>query len=62
LTIYDLLGREVVALIDEECPAGSHAIDWKGEDQFGKRLGSGVYFYRIDAGDFHSTRRMILVR
>ena len=57
LKIYDLLGREVAALIDGILPGGTHSIHWEAGDRAG-----GVYFFRLTAGDFHQTKRMLLVR
>lgn len=57
LKIYDLAGREIVALVDEERPAGRHrvAIDPGA-------LPSGLYFYRIEAGAFSQPRRLVVVK
>ncbi|MFH1845477.1 MAG: T9SS type A sorting domain-containing protein [bacterium] len=57
LNLYDLTGRMVATLIDEDLPAGEHSIVLKSD-----RLASGVYFYRIQAGDFVQSRRMMLVK
>ena len=57
LKIYDLLGREVKTLVNEEKKAGYHSIDFNGSD-----LPSGIYFYRLQTGDFVQTRKMILLK
>jgi subtilisin-like proprotein convertase family protein len=57
IAVYDLLGREVAVLANEMKDAGSHDVIFDGSG-----LASGVYFYRIQAGDFAETRRMLLVR
>ncbi len=62
LAVYDLLGREVEILVDEIQTAGGHAVDWNGVDHAGQRVGNGVYFYQIKAGEFISTRRMVLLK
>lgn len=62
LRVYDLLGREVVALVDEVRAVGHHTVDWNGVDQAGQRVGNGVCFYQIKAGEFISTRRMLLLK
>src|SRR4029077_16665540 len=49
LAIYDLLGREVVALAQAELEAGRYERIWKGADQVGRPVGPGVYFARMDA-------------
>jgi phosphatidylserine/phosphatidylglycerophosphate/cardiolipin synthase-like enzyme len=57
LKIYDVLGREVAALLDEKKPAGAYSVSW-----IPGHLPSGVYFYRLQAGSFVETRKMLLVR
>ena len=57
LKVYNLLGQEVAALVDEEKPAGRYEARW---DAAG--LPSGVYFYRLQAGAFVETNKMILIR
>ena len=62
LRIYDIQGRSTATLIDETLPAGSHAVSWDGRNQSGVPLASGVYFYRIETGDFVKTERMVLLK
>ena len=62
LKIFDLSGREVITLMDQEQIAGTHETFWDGRDQNGYAATSGVYFYRIRASDFDQTKKMILVR
>ncbi len=57
LIVYDVLGREVARLVHEELRAGTHRARFDAGN-----LPSGVYFYRIQAGDFHSTHRMTLLK
>jgi acyl-CoA thioesterase I len=57
LKIYDLLGREIKTLVQEVIPAGIHSVRY---DATG--LNSGMYLYRINAGRFHQTRKMVLLR
>jgi len=57
LKVFDLLGREITTLVDEIRPAGSYSVEWNGEDR-----SSGVYFYRLQAENFSSTRRMQLLK
>jgi hypothetical protein len=57
LKIFDALGREISTLVDEQLPAGSYELSF---DATG--LSSGVYFYQIKAGEFISTKKMILLR
>jgi hypothetical protein len=57
LVVFDLLGREVVTLVNEAKQAGSYSIDFNGST-----LSSGIYFYRITTGDFTATKKMLLVK
>jgi hypothetical protein len=62
LSVYDVLGREIVGLMAGEQAAGRYRIRWDGRDRTGKQVTSGVYFYRIEAGEFTAVRKMLLVR
>ena len=57
LRIFDILGREVATLVNEREDAGEHTVQWNAEG-----YPSGVYFYRIVAGDFLETRKMVLMK
>jgi hypothetical protein len=57
LAVYDLLGREVAVLVNELTMPGNHEVQF---DPIG--LSSGVYFYRLRAGDFVETKRLVLLR
>jgi hypothetical protein len=62
LNIYNVLGQVVRTLVNEELPAGLHSVVWDGKNEQASDVASGVYFYRIKAGDFESTMRMTLLR
>jgi hypothetical protein len=62
LRIYDAAGRLVASLLEESRPAGNYTAEWNGRGESGNPLSSGVYFYRLTAGDFEETRKMILLR
>ena len=62
LVIYDVLGREVRRLINTKLQAGNHIAVWDGKNHFGKHTGTGMYFYRLKAGNFLKTRKMILLK
>jgi len=55
--IYDILGREVQSLVNEELKPGSYEVEFDGS-----KLSSGVYYYRMNAGDFADTKKMILAK
>lgn len=57
LTIYNVLGQEVTTLVNRDMEAGSHTIEWDASS-----VSSGVYFYRIQAGDFNQTKKMMLLK
>jgi hypothetical protein len=57
LSIYDLLGRRIEALVDTYQPAGNYHITWNACD-----VASGVYFYKLQAGDYAEMRRMMLLK
>ena len=62
LKVYNTLGQRVRTLIDEEKEAGSHSTRWDGKDALGEMVASGIYFYRLTAGEFAETRKMVLLR
>jgi hypothetical protein len=62
LDIYNLLGQRVITLYDGSAPAGYLELRWNGRDQAGRPVGSGVYFYRMVAGDFQQVRKMVLLK
>ena len=57
IKIFDVIGREVAAIVNEELSEGSYTRQWNAQ-----RISSGVYFYRIRAGNFVETKKMILLR
>jgi hypothetical protein len=61
LRIYDAGGRLVRILVDGMLEANAHSVVWDGRDDRGQRLGSGVYFYRLHAGDRTLSRKLVLV-
>lgn len=57
LKVYDILGNEIATLVNEEKPAGTYEVTWYAEG-----LPSGVYFYQLKAGEFVSTKKMLLLK
>ena len=57
LKVFDVLGKEVKTLISEIKPTGFYEVEFDGSD-----LASGIYFYKLEAGNFFQTKRMILLR
>jgi len=63
LKIYDVSGRLVRTLIDEvQSPGSVKSISWHGQNDSGQQVSSGVYFYRLEAGNFTQTRKMVLLK
>ncbi len=62
VTIYNLLGQRVGVLVDEHQSAGYKAAFWDGKDEQGVEVASGIYFYRIQAGEFMQTKKMLLLK
>ena len=62
LSVYDVEGRLVRTLVNESRPAGRQSVSWEGRDDSGHSVASGVYLYRMEAGDFVATRRMVRLR
>jgi flagellar hook assembly protein FlgD len=57
-----MLGREVKTLLNEEQSEGNYNITWNGDTNFGAKVASGMYLYRIEAGKFNQVRKMILLK
>jgi hypothetical protein len=62
LIIYDILGRNIRTLTDRIYDAGVHSVLWDGNDHDGRPVASGIYFYRMKAGDLIRARKMILLK
>ena len=62
LEVFDVRGRLVRSLVDRALPAGRYDIGWDGRDSQGRRVASGVYYYRIEAGQWSATKSMVVVR
>lgn len=62
LAVYDVSGRLVRGLVHGDVAAGRYAILWDGTDDAGRVVGSGVYFYRLEAGELRETRTMVMTK
>ncbi|UCD64185.1 MAG: T9SS type A sorting domain-containing protein [Candidatus Zixiibacteriota bacterium] len=60
--IFNILGRKVKNLVSETQPAGVHSVVWDGTDQGGHAVSTGVYFYRIKAGEEVQKKKMLLLK
>jgi hypothetical protein len=62
IDIFNILGQRIKTLVDEDMKAGVYLVDWDGKDEKGVEISSGVYFYRVTAGDFSDIRKMIFMK
>ncbi|MEZ4745917.1 MAG: alpha-amylase family glycosyl hydrolase [Calditrichia bacterium] len=62
LKIYNTLGQLVKTLVSQKQSAGNYAVQWDGTNDLGERVASGIYIYRLQAGDFIQSRKMILMK
>ncbi len=62
LTIYNILGQKVRTLVQKQQPAGQYQVQWDGRDDSGEKVSSGVYLYKMVAGDFVQVKKMLLVK
>ena len=62
LSVYDLLGRKVKTLVQDNLDIGSYSVKWSGLSDTGEMLPSGMYFYELNSSKFHSVKKLILVK
>lgn len=62
LSIYNVLGQHVKTLVDTDMRAGYQTVTWDGTDNTGHTVASGVYFYKLNAGDFTATKKMLMLK
>jgi hypothetical protein len=62
LRIYDILGREISTLVNEELKPGTYEVDWPAPLGNAENYPSGVYFYTISSGNFFDSKKMILLK
>ncbi len=62
IEIFNILGQKVKTLVDKDMRAGVFLVDWDAKDERGVEASSGIYFYRIVAGDFYDIKKMVLLR
>jgi hypothetical protein len=62
IEIFNVQGRKICSLYDGFCSAGTHHVLWAGTDNEGRKLSSGVYFYRLQTEDISITRKMLLLK
>lgn len=62
LEIFNVLGQKIVTLVDRAESAGSKQVVWDGRNEAGEAVGSGMYFYRISAGEHSDNAKMLLLK
>ena len=62
IKVYDILGNEIATLVNEEKPAGNYEVEFNAHSCGGSNLSSGVYFYRLQAGEFNDTKKFVLMK
>ncbi len=62
LKLYDILGREVLALVEGDFAAGRYNGMWQGQDRYGNSIASGIYFLRIEAKSLTSQRGLVSMK
>ena len=62
LSVIDILGRTISTIVDDELSVGDHTARWDGLDGDGKTVATGVYFYHLRAGDYNTSRKMLLLK
>ena len=62
LTVYDIMGRQVVQLINATQAPGYKSVQWNSKDQFGQSVSAGMYIYHIQAGSYNKTMKMVLLK
>ena len=62
IVIYDILGSTVKQLVRGRVASGYHKVVWDGNDRFGKPAGAGLYLYRIQAGNYIQTKKMLIIK
>jgi flagellar hook assembly protein FlgD len=62
LFIYDINGRIVHKIIDSDLKSGYYSVVWDGTNELGLKVGSGIYFYRLEAKNFTSSQKMIFIK
>ncbi|MBN2564156.1 MAG: T9SS type A sorting domain-containing protein [Candidatus Eisenbacteria bacterium] len=61
LTIYNVAGKKIRTVVDGQTPAGYHAVSWDGRDETGAEVATGVYFCRMNAGDFRASMKLVRI-
>jgi hypothetical protein len=62
LSIYNMLGQKIKTLVSEQKNAGTYSVQWNGDNEFGQKVSSGAYIYKINTGNFVKSMKLILMK
>jgi len=62
IEVYNVLGKKVATLVNQDQVAGTHSLVWNSSNDNGSKVTSGVYFVKMQAGSFSQTKKMVLVK
>ena len=62
IDIFNIVGQKVKTLMDQDMKPGVYQVDWDGKDERGNSVSTGVYFYKVQAGDFSDMKKMVLLK
>ena len=62
LLVFDILGNQVTELINNVYPAGRYQVEWDGTNSFGVKAGTGIYYYKIQAGEYTAIKKAVLIK
>jgi len=62
LNVFNILGRQVKTLVDEDMSSGHHTVIWNATDNNGKQVATGIYLYRLEVGDRAESKKMLLLK
>ena len=62
ISVYNIKGQKVKTMMNDILPAGNHSVVWNGKNDNNKSVSSGIYFYRITAGDFTDTKKCVILK
>jgi len=62
LTIYDMVGKEIIKLVNEYQHEGLQEVSWDAKDNLGRPVSAGIYIYKMKAGEFVQNKKMVLLK
>jgi PKD repeat protein len=62
ISVFNIMGQKITTLVDEKLDIGNHQITWNGSDEYGKKLASGIYLYKMKSSSYQLTKKIILLK